>query len=260
MARPRTKSSDAPPAPPTDIESELSTSPEGSLSEAFRRDLEKARRLLDTLLRRLHRWHRAAPPRAPTDSVPSAELVARFQMGLKKEHDLVLAPLLVRLEDFGTRLTNNEAVPAETIEEGLALVDRYLNELHDVHLRLLEMADVDPAKGAAALLPLQLLSSDYDHARVRWATVRVMLRGYEEKIRGYGALLGLTLTQESRAERAWHDFEEQYVRAHVPPTFPRKVADAWLAELDKVRDAGRADKVRVENYLVRTDQFGTVRP
>ena len=64
----------------------------------------------------------------------------------------------------------------------------------------------------------------------------------------------------SRAERAWHDFEEQYVRAHVPPTFPRKVADTWLAELDKVRDAGRADKVRVENYLVRTDQFGTVRP
>jgi len=236
----------------------LSTSPEGSLSEAFRRDFEKARRALDRLRHRLHEWRRPTPPKIPGEMVSSAELVGRLQYGLKREHDLVLSPLLVRLDAFGMRLINNETVPVGVLEEGLGLVDRYLTELHDAQLQLLHLADVDPTQGPAALLSLQQLISDYDHARVRWATVRVMLRGYEDKIRGYAALLGLTLTQESRAERAWHEFEDQYIRTHIPAMFPRAVAEKWQTELDRIRDSGRADRVRIDDFLARSALYAAV--
>jgi hypothetical protein len=258
MAPPTSKPTRSRGAPPTDPTGELSTSPEGSLSEAFRRDFEKARQALDRLRHRLHEWRRTTPPKVPGERVSSAELVTRLQYGLKREHDLVLSPLLLRLDAFGMRLINNETVPPEALEEGLGLVDRYLTELHDAQLQLLHLADVDPAQGPAALLSLQQLISDYDHARVRWATVRVMLRGYEEKIRGYSALLGLTLTQESRAERAWHEFEAQYIRTHVPTTFSPGVAEKWQTELDRVRDAGRADRVRIDDFLARTALYATV--
>ncbi len=127
-------------------------------------------------------------------------------------------------------------------------MDRYLQELHDVHLHLLEMANVESGKQEAARLVLGQLLSDYEHARVRWATVRVMLRGYEAGVLGYRALLGLTLAQECRAERAWHDFEEGYVRSSIPSAFSAKVAEKWQAELDRLREAGRADRVRVEDF------------
>jgi hypothetical protein len=227
-------------------------SSEGALSEAFRRDLEAARQALDRLFERLRRWRRG--PLAPRTeaTASSAELVGRLQQGVLKEHDLVLAPLLDRLEAIGTRLTRGESVPPAPIEAGLALVDRYLTELHDVILRLLELADIDPAQGPTALLPLQQLGSDYEHGRVRWATVRVMLRGYEEGIRGYGVLLGLTLTQESRAERAWNDFQSRYVQSHIPSQFTLQVTSAWQTGLDQLKASGRADRARVEAYLATT--------
>ncbi len=189
--------------------------------------------------------------------MPSSDLVARLQAGLKKEHDLVLWPLLDRLDAFASRLSGGEDVPPEAIEEGLALVDRYLHELHDVHLGLLKLVEEDPTKGEAARLALNQLSADHEYAQVRWATVRVMFRGYEGKAPGYRALFSLTLAQECRAERAWHDFEESYARTSVPPTFSARDAATWQQVLDRARDAGRADRVRIEEWVARTAQFGT---
>jgi hypothetical protein len=228
---------------------------EGSLGEAFRRDLQNARHTLARFMPRSRRARRITRSRAVTGTVPSSDLVARLSAGLKKEHDLVLWPLLDRLDAFASRLTRGENLPPEPIEEGLALIDRYLHELHDVTLGLLEIADVDPRGGAAAALTLAQLGSDYEQSRVRWATVRVMLRGHAQNVPGYRALLGITLTQECRAERAWHDFEEKYVRTSVPSAFPPKVAETWQAELDRGRIAGRADRVRVEEFLAKTAPF-----
>ncbi|MFY9717035.1 MAG: hypothetical protein WAK40_03765 [Thermoplasmata archaeon] len=227
---------------------------DGTLSEAFHRDLAVALKALAGLGRRLR--HRSSVP-TPTsgDGVPSTELVARMEKGLSKEHELVLGPLLGRLEAFAEQLNRDRDVPGPTIEEGLALVDRYLLELHDVHLRLLERAGADPARGPSAALTLTQLASDHERARVRWATVRVMLRGYEGRISGYRALLGLTLAHECRAEEAWHDLEEEYVRTSVPPSFAPALAERWGKDLDTFRDAGRADRTRVDAYLARTERL-----
>ncbi|MCI4372032.1 MAG: hypothetical protein L3K02_00075 [Thermoplasmata archaeon] len=231
---------------------------EGGVSEGFRRDLEAARSALAGLLQRLRPFRRAPTVHAPVGTVPSSDLVARLQLGLRKEHDLVLTPMLTRLDAFATRLNSGGDVPVPAIEEGLVLVDRYLHELHDVHLRLLQVAGADPEKGELAHLAFMQLGSDFEHARVRWATVRVMVRGYEEKLTASRAMLGLTLAQESRAERAWHDFEVEYARASIPAQFSPKVAEIWQGELDHARDAGRADRTRVEEWLGRTAQYATI--
>jgi hypothetical protein len=229
---------------------------EGKLSEAYHRDLERARQALAGLGRRLHRTARLASRSGEAHTIPSSELVARLQMSVKKEHDFVLWPLLDRLDAFATRLMREEDVPFEIIEEGLALMNRYLGELHDVHLHLLQIAEIDPKKGEASRLAFGQLVSDFEQARVRWATVLVMLRGYEAGVAGYRALLGLTLAQECRSERAWHDFEEDYVRSSVPSEFSSKVAEKWQAELNQVRESGRADRTRVADFEKRTTAYG----
>ncbi|MGB6501598.1 MAG: hypothetical protein WBG19_09435 [Thermoplasmata archaeon] len=224
----------------------------GDLGSAFHRDLEAARHALANLAHRLRRVRRTTTRSDAERGVTSAELVARLALGLAKEHDYVLIPLLSRLDDFAKTLTSDRDVATGAIEEGLALVDRYLHELHDTHLRLLELAGADPSIGPPAVMTLTQLASDYERARVRWATVRVMLRGYEGGAGGYRALLGLTLAYECRAEKAWHDLEEEYVRTSLPPKFPAAVADHWREELDKARASGRADRVRVEEFVRRT--------
>ncbi|HTP54299.1 MAG TPA: hypothetical protein VML94_04970 [Thermoplasmata archaeon] len=224
-----------------------------SLSAAFHRDLAAAQQALAAVGRRLRRSRRLGPGEAVIGGVPSSDLVARMEKGLAKEHALVLGPLLARLEAFAALLNKDRDVPAKAIEEGLALIDRYLVEMHDVHLRLLERARADPARGPSAALTLLQLTSDHERARVRWATVRVMLRGYEGRVSGYRALLGLTLADECQAELAWHDLEEEYVRTSLPPAFPPAVADLWGRDLDRFRDAGRADRIRVDEYLARTE-------
>ncbi|HXQ48947.1 MAG TPA: hypothetical protein VN842_04120 [Thermoplasmata archaeon] len=246
------KPSTAEPTEPTDT---ASAQAESGVSEGFHRDVEAALGALASLLQRLRRIRRPPAARTASPTVSSAEMVARLQLGLKKEHDLVLAPLLGRLDAFATRLVRGADIPIPAIQEGLALVDRYLHELHDVHLRLLELSGPDPDKGEPALLAFQQLASDYEHARVRWATVRVMMRTYEEKVLGSRSMLGLTLAQECRAEQAWHDFEEEYARANVPAKFLPKVAETWRVELDRVRDAGRADRTRIEDWVERTTQY-----
>jgi hypothetical protein len=225
---------------------------EPGVGEAFRRDLAQARLALGHLFERLHRVRRAATVDARAGGVSSGELVARLQLGLRREHDLVLEPLLGRLDGLAALLNRGLDVPAAPIEGGLELIDRYLHELHDAHLHLLEIAGADPERGEPARLAFQQLASDLEHARVRWATVRVMLRGYEEKLPGARAMLGLTLAQECRAERAWHQFEELYVKGLVPPLFPPRVADAWRTELDRSREAGRADRTRVDAWVEQT--------
>ncbi len=242
-------------AEPTETPEAQAALGEPGVSEGFHRDLEAARKALGGLLQRLRIIHRQPTQHAIVGTVPSADLVARFQLQVKKEHDLVLAPLLDRLDAFAIVLIHGGDLPAPVLEEGLVLVDRYLHELHDVHLRLLEMAGADASKGEPARLAFQLLASDFEHARVRWATVRVMVRGYEEKTPYSRAMLGLTLAQECRAERAWHDFEEGYVRASLPSTLTPKVAETWLKELDQAREAGRADRTRIDDWVRRTVQY-----
>ncbi|MGA8275091.1 MAG: hypothetical protein WB789_00115 [Thermoplasmata archaeon] len=242
----------AEPTEPAETRAAVAESP---VSEGFHRDLAAARKALAGLFQRLRHIRRQPTAHVAAATVPSADLVARLQLGLKKEHDLVLVPLLDRLDAFATILNSGGDIPTPVFEEGLALIDRYLHELHDVHLRLLENAGADPEKGEPARLAFQQLASDYEHARVRWATVRVMLRTYEEKIPGSRAMFALTLAQECRAEKAWHDFEEEYVRGSVPKSFSPKVAETWRVELDHSRDAGRADRTRVEAWLVRTAQY-----
>jgi hypothetical protein len=131
-------------------------------------------------------------------------------------------------------------------------VERYLRELHDTRLHLLQLAGVNPDHGESGRLALEQLGSDFEHARVRWATVRVTLRGYEEKLPGARAMLGLTLGQECRSERAWHQFEEQYAKGCVPSTFSPAVAETWRVDLDRTREAGRADRTRIETWVEAT--------
>ncbi len=237
--------STVPPAPETP----------SAVGGSFAQDLQHARRALGSLLQRLRQIRRAPAPRVVTGGVSSEEVVGRLRAGLQKEHQYVLAPLLERLDAMATRVLRGETVPIPTIEEGLALVDRYLHELHDGHLHLLELAGVDPARGEPARLAFQQLASDYEHARVRWATVRVMLHGFEEKTPAAHAMFGLTLAQECRAELAWHEFEEAYVASSLAPMFPAKVVETWRVELDRARDEGRADRVRIEDWVGRTAAF-----
>jgi len=246
------KPTTAEPTEPTDTASALV---EPGVSEGFHKEVEAARGVLAGLLQRLRRIRHEPAARKAPGSVSSTDLVARLHLGLQKEHEFLLTPLLGRLDAFATRLNRGADVPVPAIEEGLALVERYLHELHDSHLRLLEIAGADVEKGEPARLSFQLLASDYEHARVRWATVRVMMRGYEEKVLGARSMLGLTLAQECRAEQAWHDFEEEYVRASVPGLFPPRVAETWRVELDKSRDEGRADRVKIEDWVERTSQY-----
>jgi hypothetical protein len=222
-----------------------------SLGVTFHRDVQRIRRTLIGMSRRGRRSRRATASAAAA-TVVSSDLVARMQFGLKKEHDYVLEPLLARLESYSDRLMLGQDVPTAEIERGLALVDRYLRELHDGHLMLLDIADADPAKGDPARLALGQLVSDHDHARIRWATVRLMFRGYQAKVAGYRALFGLTLAQECRAERQWHEFEEKFVRTSVARRFTPQVAETWQGELDRAREEGRADRLRISEYLQST--------
>jgi hypothetical protein len=242
-------------AKPTAIPGGSPIPAEGAVSEGFSRDLENARKSLSGLLGRVRRIRKEAAISKATRTVPSAELVTRLRGGLRKEHDYVLEPLLERLDAFATALNRGGDIPIPVIEEGLALVDRYLLELHDAHLRLLQITGVDPDKGAAGLLAFQQLASDNEHARVRWATVRVMLRGYEEKITGYRVMFAITLSQECRSERAWHDFEEEYVRTSVPAAFTPRVAETWQVELDRARAEGQADRKKIEDWVARTAAY-----
>jgi hypothetical protein len=195
-----------------------SPSNRAALRAALHRDLESARHALGRIRGAFSFAPVTLESHAAARTVPSAPMVALLLHGMARERDVVLGPLLDRLEAFGARLASEQDVPAGPIEEGIALVDEYLAHLHDTDLRLLQAAGSDAATTESARLTLDKLASDFDNSRVRWVTVRVMLRGYELKLGYYRAMIGLTLTQECRAERAWHDFMEAYVRTSVPPT------------------------------------------
>jgi hypothetical protein len=231
-----------------------------ALREAIRRDLEAARRALG----RFRGAFSVTPPASQvhdvTRTVPSDALVARFLHGLKREQEVVLGPLLDRLEAFGLRLTAEHDIPPQPIEEGIALVDQYLTHLHDSDLRLLAAAGSDASTTEAARLTLSKLAADYEHSRVRWATVRVMLRGYELKLGYYRAMIGLTLAQECRAERAWHDFAEAYARTSIPHAFSPEVADIWRHELERSQTEGRAQRARIAQYIQDSAHFLTDPP
>jgi hypothetical protein len=224
-----------------------------SLPEGFVRELAAARRALDLWLHpsRPAVTHRRAP--IGPGAVVSTALARRLEEGLGREHDRVLGPLLDRLEAFSAMLLDEKDIPVADIREGVDLVEQYLDQLHDSHIHLLQKTGVDPEGAKEARLALAQLVTDYEHARVRWKVVRVMLHGYERHIAGYGHLLGLALVQQSLSERAWHDFEREYVRTGLPPYFTPALAKEWEVELDCVREVGRNHRARVEAYTARTD-------
>ncbi|MGA8664293.1 MAG: hypothetical protein WB809_04395 [Thermoplasmata archaeon] len=227
------------------------------VSEGFRQNLESARKALERGFGRFRTVRHKEKAAVVVPTQPSGDLVARLQEGLRKEREFILVPLLDRLDAFAGRLLANQPLPAEPLEEGLALVERYRQELHDAHLRLLERTYADAVQEPGARLAFQQLASDFDHARVRWATVRVMVAGYESKYAGYRGLLGLTLSQQCRAEKAWHEFEEEYVRTNLAVTFSTELAAFWVTDLDKARDEGRADHSKVDDFLARTARYLT---
>ena len=239
---------DAPSTPPPAAES--------GTNDTFGRSFEAARKALERGFGRLRPAARQkAKSAGVVGTVPSGELVARFQEGLRKEREFVLVPLMDRLDAIAGRLLLSHPMPAQPLEEGLVLVERYRQELHDPHLLMLERTYGDLTNDPGSQLAFQQLSSDYDHARVRWATVRVMVSGYESKYAGYRQLLGLTLSQQCRSEKAWHEFEEEYARTNIPSLFTPALAEFWKKELDKARDEGRADHSKVDDYLTRTAQY-----
>ncbi|HLM90526.1 MAG TPA: hypothetical protein VK424_00495 [Thermoplasmata archaeon] len=227
-----------------------------SVSESFRQNLEAARKALERGFGRFRPAHlKEKKAEAAVPKSPAGDLVARLQEGLRKEREFILIPLLDRLDAFAGRLLAGKPLPAQPLEEGLALVERYRLQLHDAHLHLLEQTYAELPNDASSRLAYQQLTSDYDHARVRWVTVRVMVSGYESKYAGYRGLLGLTLSQQCRAEKAWHEFEEEYVRTNLPSAFTSELAGIWTTELDKARDEGRADHSKVDDFLARTAQY-----
>jgi len=225
--------------------------------EALHRDLEAARRALAHLRDAFSFESRGSGALKEPRTIPSGPLVARFVHGLQREREVVIGPLLDRLEALALRLTDDQDVPVEPIEEGLSLVERYLRQLHDSDLRLLQLAGADRTTTEAARLTLGKLGSDYEHAEVRWATVRVMLRGYELKLGYYRAMVGLTLAQECRSERAWHDFEEGYAQTSVPRAFTPQIAERWYRQLEQSQTEGRAERVRIAEFVTKTDRYLT---
>src|SRR5208282_758037 len=163
---------------------------DASVSESFRQNLDAARKALERgfgRFRPAHHKEKTAAAAVPT--TPAGDLVARLQEGLRKEREFILIPLLDRLDAFAGRLLAGKPLPAQPLEEGLALVERYRLQLHDAHLHLLEQTYSELPNDAPSRLAYQQLTSDYDHARVRWVTVRVMVSGYESKYAGYRGLL-----------------------------------------------------------------------
>ena len=235
-----------------DVATAGSARAESSVSDRFRHELDTARKALERGFGRVRHPRAKAGAAAPVGTVPSDDLVSRLREGLRKEREFVLTPLLDRLDGFARRLLDGKPVPAAWVEEGLELVERYRVELHDAHLRLFEITEVEVAIDPSARLTYDALIADFEHARVRWATVRVMVAGYESKYSGYRGLLGLTLSQQCRAEKAWHEFEEQYVRTSLPTMFTPALAQTWQADLDKARTEGRSDHAKVDDFLART--------
>lgn len=207
--------------------------------------------------------HRRAKAREEKGAAPEKgavamdELVRDLQTDLRRERAEILEPLLRELSELGERLRAGQHVPPEVVEKGLALLDRYVLQLHDVHIRQYAEAGLDHRNEELCFLPMAQMEGEPERAERRVATVRALLSGYRAHLHGYEHLLGLELRNESIAELSWEGYSEDYAKTCVPAHISESAALRWKAAMARAEvefDALRRD---VQDYLAQNRELHT---
>ncbi len=164
----------------------------------------------------------------------------------------ILEPLLDRLEAIGKDLTDGHDIPSEIIEEGLALWERYLQQLHDQHIGQFRLAGPREDHPDRCALPLIDIESDSDRSAYR---IGAMWSGYNLHVGGYRELLGLIRVGEARAERAWEGLEEDYAKTCLPTHLTPAAVRKWTIAVDLGQKEIPLLRDKVPDYLSRTATY-----
>ncbi len=188
-------------------------------------------------------------------AVAMDELVRDLQTELRRERAEILEPLLRQLSELGERLRAGQHVPPEVVEKGLALLDRYVRQLHDVHIRQFAEAGLDHRNEEVCFLPMAQIEGEPERAERRVATVRAFLSGYRGHMHGYENLLGLELRNECIAELSWEGYSEDYAKTCVPSHLSESAALQWKAAMARAEAEFDALHHDVQDYLAQNREL-----
>lgn len=185
-------------------------------------------------------------------TVPVGDMVDELQKELRSERAEVLEPLLHRFADLGQSLRAGGEVPPELIEAGLAILDRYVAQLHVVHIRQFAEALGEQQHPEMCFLPLAQMEGEPERAERRIATIRAWLTGYRGHLRGYANLLGLDLRNEAVAELSWEGYAEDYAKTCIPSHLTLEAAADWRRAFESARQEFLGLRKDVAEFLKRT--------
>lgn len=201
----------------------------------------------------------STPVASDPGGVASADLIGKLQAELRLERAEILEPLLHRFSQLGERMRSGAHVPPEVVEEGLRLLDDYVRQLHEVHIREFAEAGLDMDHSDVCYLPMAQIEGEPERAERRVATVRALLSGYRARLHGYDRLLGLELRNESIAELSWEGYAEDYARTCVPSHISAAAAEKWRSLMQASEQEFARLRLAVQDYLVRTHPFVVAR-
>ncbi len=201
----------------------------------------------------------------------------RVLLECELEDQRVLFPLTQRMVEISELLDQDRAVDPSYIEEGVDLWNRYVLELHERRtLRLLSLfpstnpmavsTRSEPPRrwrrgtGRGGLRPSRdneaadaFLEVRRDQARMeaRIGELRTLLQAYREGRYGARGRLASDLRAFALSDRAWTQFEDEFVLhaldANLPPDVDRRVRSG-LAQISTARGAIQSS---VQTYLAR---------
>jgi len=200
---------------------------------------------------------------APTAPVRTLEDVRRaFEEEMAREDRELLVPLLDRMTQVAELVTEGRPVDPEFIRSGIRLWARFVNELHDRRIRRLiemippnaEFAGVEPLAESRFRLPMRrrrdavpdpALVAEYLGVRGEQARMAERLRELETFVEMYRTggfyarqLLGSLMRSGAFSDRAWVQYEEQFVERRLKERLPPR-ADAGLSEEVAAEGRGR---------------------
>jgi len=213
---------------------------------------------------------------APTGPVRTLEDVRRaFEQEMAREDRELLGPLLERMTQVAEMVTEGQPVEPGYILEGIRLWARFVDELHDRRIRRLiamippnaEYAGVVPLAESRFRLPIfrrrgpaadPSLVAEYLGVRGEQARMAERLRELETFVEMYRTggfyarqLLGSLMRSGAFSDRAWAQYEEEFVRRRLKERLP-PVADAGLTEEVAAQGRGRnALEGAVRAFLAR---------
>lgn len=208
--------------------------------------------------RKVRKDSRSASTAHPTLEPGGGELerlVGELQSELRRERAEILEPLLHRFSELGESLRAGQSVPPEVMDAGLALLDRYVRQLYDVHIRQFAEAGLDRQHEELCFLPMAQIEGEPERAERRIATVRALLSSYRAGLHGSDHLLGLELRNESIAELSWEGYSEDYAKTCIPSHLSPEAVEDWKKAMEAAEREFVSLRAAVQAFLTSSREW-----